>query len=115
SGAGEPTPRCTKGRPGHEPAVRRTRRPSGGLGLLLRAHSLADIAVAPDVAAASFLGFGPDPDRHPRLLGWLGRVQQRPMVRDNADVLELSRDSNERERPGSTPIACNAEAIASSG
>jgi len=54
-----------------------------------RTYSIADIAVVPHVAAASFLGFGLDPERHPRLLGWLGRVQERPaIVQDNADVFE---------------------------
>ena len=39
--------------------------------------------------AASFLGFALDPARHPKLLAWLDRVQERPAVaRDNADVLE---------------------------
>lgn len=53
------------------------------------AYSLADIAVVPHVMAASFLGFGPDPARHPRVLAWLDRVQERPAVmRDNADVIE---------------------------
>jgi glutathione S-transferase len=52
-------------------------------------YSIADIAVAPHVIAASFLGFGLDPERHRHLLGWLGRVQERPaVVRDNADVFE---------------------------
>jgi glutathione S-transferase len=53
------------------------------------AYSLADIAVLPHVAAAIFFGLAPDPDRHPKLLAWLGRVQDRPAIaRDNVDVLE---------------------------
>jgi glutathione S-transferase len=53
------------------------------------AYSIADIAVVPHVVAATFLGFGLDPGRHPRLLAWLGRVQERPaVVRDDADVFE---------------------------
>jgi len=51
--------------------------------------SLADIAVAPHVMAATFLGFAPDPSRHAKLAQWADRVQQRPsIVRDNADVIE---------------------------
>jgi glutathione S-transferase len=33
-----------------------------------RTYSIADIAVAPHVATAGFLGFGLDSDRHPHLL-----------------------------------------------
>jgi len=54
-----------------------------------RTYSVADIAVVPHIAAASFLGFGLDPERHPQLLAWLGRVQERPAIgQDNADVFE---------------------------
>jgi glutathione S-transferase/RNA polymerase-associated protein len=56
-------------------------------------YSIADIAVVPHVVVASFLGLAPDANLHPRLIAWLGRVQERPaVVRDNADVVEtLSR------------------------
>jgi len=56
-------------------------------------YSLADIAVVPHVVVASFLGLAPDASRHPHLVAWLGRVQERHAVlQDNADVLEtLSR------------------------
>jgi glutathione S-transferase len=56
-------------------------------------YSIADIAVVPHVMAATFLGFAPDAERHPGLVAWLARVQERPAVaRDNADVFEtLSR------------------------
>jgi glutathione S-transferase len=51
--------------------------------------SLADIAIAPHLVAAMFLGFPLDPARTPSLAGWMERVQQRPsIVRDNADVFE---------------------------
>jgi glutathione S-transferase/RNA polymerase-associated protein len=67
-------------------------------------YSLADIAVAPHVSAASFLGFDLDPDRHPRLLAWLGRVQERPaMVRDNADLLETLTRLQQESTPGFDP------------
>ncbi len=33
--------------------------------------SLADIAVAPHVMAATFLGFSLDPAKHPRLTAWM--------------------------------------------
>ena len=51
--------------------------------------SIADIAVAPHVMAATFLGFAPDPTNQPKLAQWADSVQQRPsIVRDNADVIE---------------------------
>jgi glutathione S-transferase len=51
--------------------------------------SIADIAVAPHVMAATFLGFAPDSARQPKLARWADRVQERPsVVRDNADVIE---------------------------
>jgi glutathione S-transferase len=53
-----------------------------------REYSLADIAVAPHLMAATFLGFPLDPTRWPRLTSWMERVQERPAIaRDNADVL----------------------------
>jgi len=53
------------------------------------AFSIADIAVAPHVMAATFLGFSPDPTQRPNLARWMDRVQERPSVaRDNADVIE---------------------------
>jgi glutathione S-transferase len=49
--------------------------------------SLADIAVAPHLMAAVFLGFALDPATHPGLTRWMARIQDRPSVaRDNADV-----------------------------
>jgi hypothetical protein len=50
------------------------------------------------VVAATCLGFGLDPERHPRLLAWLARVQERAaVVQDNADVFEtLSRLQGEQ-------------------
>jgi glutathione S-transferase len=51
--------------------------------------SVADIAVAPHLMAAAFLGFPVDPARQPALTRWLDRVQERPAVaRDNVDVME---------------------------
>ena len=51
--------------------------------------SIADIAVAPHVMAATFLGFSPDPAQQPNLAHWMDRVQERPSIaRDNADVIE---------------------------
>jgi glutathione S-transferase/RNA polymerase-associated protein len=52
----------------------------GDADFFCRTFSIADIAVAPHVMAAAFLGFGLDPERHPQLLAWLGRVQERPAV-----------------------------------
>jgi len=67
-------------------------------------YSVADIAVLPHVAVASFLGFGLEPSRHPRLLAWLGRVQERPaVVRDNADVLETLSRLQAEKRPAFDP------------
>ncbi|MEW6268922.1 MAG: glutathione S-transferase family protein [Thermodesulfobacteriota bacterium] len=71
---------------------------------LCGSYSIADIAVLPHVAVASFLGFALEPDRHPRLLGWLGRVQQRPAVaRDDADVLETLARLQQEQRPAFDP------------
>jgi len=68
------------------------------------AYSLADIAVVPHLMAATFLGFGLDSGRHPRLLAWLGRVQERPAVmQDNADVLETLQRLQEEKRPAFDP------------
>jgi glutathione S-transferase len=51
--------------------------------------SVAEMAIAPHLMAATFLGFPADADRHPRLTQWMGRVQERPsVVRDNMDVME---------------------------
>jgi glutathione S-transferase len=67
-------------------------------------YSLADVAVLPHVIAASFLGFGLDSERHPRLVAWLGRVQERPaVVRDNADVLETLTRLQEEKRQAFDP------------
>src|SRR5215813_6830872 len=38
---------------------------------------VADIALAPHLMAAAFLGFALDPARHPGLVRWMGRVQER--------------------------------------
>jgi glutathione S-transferase len=52
-------------------------------------YSVADIAVAPHVIAASFLGFAVDPARHGGLSAWLGRLSERPaFIKDNQDVIE---------------------------
>jgi glutathione S-transferase len=67
-------------------------------------YSLADIAVAPHVAAASFLGFPLDPDRHARLLAWFERVQARPaIVRDNADVMDALQRLQAEQKPAFDP------------
>jgi glutathione S-transferase len=51
--------------------------------------SVADMAIAPHVMAATFLGFPLDGARHPGMSRWMDRVQARPSVsRDNADVFE---------------------------
>jgi glutathione S-transferase len=69
-----------------------------------RAYSIADIAVAPHIAAAGFLGFALDPSRHPNLLAWLDRVQQRPaLVKDNADVFETLSRLQEEQRSAFDP------------
>ena len=68
------------------------------------AYSIADIAVIPHVVAATFLGFAPDPDRHPQLLAWVGRVQQRPAVmQDDADVLTTLTRLQEEQRAAFDP------------
>jgi glutathione S-transferase len=67
-------------------------------------YSVADIAVAPHVMAASFLGFGLDPQRHRALLSWLTRVQDRPAVaRDNADVFETISRLQDEQRSAFDP------------
>jgi glutathione S-transferase len=61
----------------------------GERSFLCREFSLADIAIAPHLMAATFLGFPLDQSKWPRLTRWLERVQERPAVaRDNADVFE---------------------------
>jgi glutathione S-transferase len=46
----------------------------------LGAFSLVDIALAPHLRAAAFLGHPPGPE-HPGLLAWLTRIKQRPSLR----------------------------------
>jgi glutathione S-transferase len=66
--------------------------------------SLADIAVAPHVMAAAFLGFPLDDSRHPRLSRWMKRVQERPSIaRDNADVVETLQRLQAEGQPGFDP------------
>lgn len=61
----------------------------GGKPFFCDEFSLADIAIAPHVMAASFLGFPIDATKQPRLAAWMDRVQQHASVaRDNADVIE---------------------------
>jgi glutathione S-transferase len=68
------------------------------------AFSLADIAVAPHLMAAAFLGFPLDADRQPRLARWMDRVQERPAVaRDNADVMETLQRLQAEGQPGFDP------------
>ncbi len=76
----------------------------GGAEFFCTTYSVADIAIGPHVAAAAFLGFNLDPDRHPRLLAWLARVQQRPaFVKDNADVFETLTRLQQEQRPAFDP------------
>ncbi len=66
--------------------------------------SLADIAVAPHLTTAAFLGFPLDPARHRHLAAWLDRVQTRPsIVRDTADVLGAVQQLQARGEPGFDP------------
>lgn len=68
------------------------------------AYSLADIAVAPHVMAAVFLGFGPDATRHAALLAWFERVQARPAVaQDNADVIDTLQRLQAEQKPAFDP------------
>ena len=79
-------------------------------------YSLADIAIAPHVMAATFLGFAVDTTRHPNLAQWAERVHQRPAVmRDNADVLETLQRWRQTRSRRLTPTRCSGEAIAWSG
>jgi glutathione S-transferase len=67
-------------------------------------YSVADIAIAPHLMAAAFLGFPLDPAKHPRLNGWMARVQDRPaIVRDNADVMETLQTLQAEGRPAFDP------------
>jgi glutathione S-transferase len=57
---------------------------------------LGDVALVPQVTAAGFFGFGPEP-RHPRLADWLARVQGRTSVqRDLAEVTAAAATFGER-------------------
>jgi glutathione S-transferase len=68
-------------------------------------YSLADIAVAPHLTAATFLGFPVDPARHAALSRWLERVQERPSVaRDGADVMETLQHLQSDNQPGFDPF-----------
>jgi glutathione S-transferase len=76
----------------------------GGRPFFCGDFSVADMAIAPHLMAATFLGFPLDPSRHADLARWMDRVQQRPAVaRDNADVMAaLERLQGERQ-PGFDP------------
>src|SRR5262249_58696147 len=66
--------------------------------------SLADIAIAPHLMAAAFLGFPLDPTRQPALMRWMERVQERPAIRrDNADVMETLQRLQAEGRPAFDP------------
>jgi glutathione S-transferase/RNA polymerase-associated protein len=66
--------------------------------------SVADMAVAPHLMAAMFLGFPVDSARHPRLMRWMERVQERPaLARDNADVMETLQRLQAERQPAFDP------------
>jgi glutathione S-transferase/RNA polymerase-associated protein len=66
--------------------------------------SLADVAVAPHLMAAAFLGFPLDPARHSGLTRWMERMQERAAVaRDNADVMETLQHLQLEGQPGFDP------------
>lgn len=76
----------------------------GGNDFLCGNFSLADIAIAPHLMAAAFLGFPLDPTKQPALLRWMERMQERPAVaRDNADVLETLQRLRAEGRPAFDP------------
>jgi hypothetical protein len=52
----------------------------GGRELFLEAFSLVDIALAPHLLSAAFLGHAPGED-HPGLSAWLERIRKRPSIR----------------------------------
>jgi glutathione S-transferase len=67
--------------------------------------SLADIAVAPHLMAAAFLGFPLDLAKHPGLTRWMEHVQGRPAVaQDDADVLETLQRLQAEGQPGFDPL-----------
>ena len=76
----------------------------GGEPFFCGEFSVADMALAPHLMAAAFLGFPLDPAKHPGLTRWLERVQERPAVaRDNADVIETLQRLQEEGRPAFDP------------
>lgn len=95
----------------HEAAKRDLERLYGELETLLGRsdyfcgeNSIADIAVAPHLIAASFLGFPLDPVRHAGLAAWLGRLGARPaIVKDNEDVIETLGRLQSENRPAFDP------------
>jgi len=77
----------------------------GGRPFFCGDFSVADIAVAPHLMAAAFLGFPLDPTTHPGLVRWMENVQGRPaVVRDNADVLETLQRLQIEGQPGFDPL-----------
>ena len=66
--------------------------------------SLADIAVVPHLMGATFLGFPVDGARHPKLVQWMERVQERPAVaRDNVDVFQALQRLQQAGEPAFDP------------
>jgi glutathione S-transferase/RNA polymerase-associated protein len=95
----------------HEATARDLRRLYGDLERRVREpflcgtdFSVADMAVAPHLMAAMFLGFPLDAEKHPKLTAWMDRVQQRPSVlRDNGDVMETLQRLQAEGQPGFDP------------
>ena len=66
--------------------------------------SVADMALAPHLMAAMFLGFPVDAEKHPNLTAWMDRVQGQPsLARDNADVMETLQRLQAEGQPGFDP------------
>ncbi len=59
--------------------------------------SRADIALTPHIAAAEFMGMGPE-EEHPELRRWLMRVSDRPSIQQaTQELMDAFRESNELE------------------
>jgi len=77
----------------------------GGRPFFCGDFSVADIALAPHLMAAAFLGFPLDPTTHPGLVRWMVNVRARPAVaRDNADVLETLQRLRVEGQPAFDPL-----------
>jgi glutathione S-transferase len=74
----------------------------GDRAYLVGDFSRADVALAPHLFFAAFMGYGV-PERYPRLAAWMGRVGERPSVK-RASTEALETFTRSQEETGEAPL-----------